>query len=220
MKKNIILTVLIAMIGVFASSAQADILIDFNAVFVGATTSPDTSGRYWNGTALNPVTGDYIITNAVDSDNNATTIDLNVISGTWLDDNGNGSTSSSSVDWDADQTQDNWIVQGTSDITLRFEGLAAGESYDLGFYGGRPGYAGRVFDITIGVTTVRIDPDDFETITGVTADANGYITATLSAPNGGSNAYGYLGGIEIVPEPATMTLLLLGLPLALRRRRK
>ncbi len=245
MKKVKILVMLVvvavlAMVMWAAPAQAARIFIDFGKPGdYAANLSPDTSGRYWNQGSTTevldqwgqlkdfPDTG-FILTNAVDEDNVATTVDVNILDGLrFTSMNIGGLTSSTITDWDANVTRDSWWIR-TADgtIPMRLEGLGANEIWDLTFYGSYDGGDGvsRRMDVTIGATTQTYDAAPLEgmtTFTGVTADANGYITVDFACDVDGT--YAYLSGMEIVlvPEPATLAVLSLGglFTLLARRRR-
>lgn len=184
------------------------VFIDFDG---GDAPKPDSKGRYWNGTS-GGLSG-YVVTNAIDRDNNGTAVDINVTNG-FQGNTGDGTTSSSLTDWDGAVTEDTfWLGAGNATAQIVIEDLIPGESYDLTFYGSRNVAPERSMDVTIGAITQSYDAqtEGLAKFVLVIADANGDITVDFDISSGSVNAY--LGAIAIaphIPEPSSLVLLAIG----------
>ena len=225
MKEMLVVAVMVVFLTVGSASA-ASIFIDI----LGGSyepPSPDTQGRYWNSTGShegdgNPKTIGYKLTNAIDEDGVATTVDLKLLDAFDAYNKG-GLTASSITDWAGNVTRDSWCLTSSTAIAeIRFEGLTGGASYDLTFYGSRNTTGTRAMDVAIDGTTQSFNcvTEGMTTFTGVTADADGYITVGFGVASGSS--YAYLSGVEIdlIPEPATLCLLGIGgIGMLIRKKR-
>ena len=163
-----------------------------------------SEARWWN--ASNMDTGDDL-TDMVDENNVATTVDLRIITpfGARID---GGVVSSTLVDWGNPVTSgSSYDTTGYTDPQIRFEGLTAGGLYNLAFYGARNSgppeeTAGRQMNVTINGKTQSYQSlyGGATTFTNVVADGSGYITVDFSAPVD----FGHLGGMSIIPVPSAV----------------
>ena len=125
-------------------------------------------------------------------------------------------------------------TSGNNNLGARVNGLPAGE-YRVYALVREPSELGRLYDVSIGVNidTIGASPTAITNATGVTTWTVGknYAVADLTTTastdwlsiivDPTNNQYGTLEGVQIVqiPEPMTMALLALGLPVMIRRRR-
>jgi len=213
-----------------AATAQAAVVnVDFQdaaesgtVTYVGLAAAPDAAGNtLWNSVKSSG-------TDLTASDGTATTIDvaLTNTSGVGLP----GSTHAGNTDLTRERAMAN---NSTANFTI--SGLANSASYDIYLYNTHFGTAGWFgTDYTIGTTTLNANDagapptatdgtgwtlgDDYVKFS-VTSSASGVITGSWTTDAGGST-WGMLSGMQIVPEPATMSLLGIGGLLALVRRRR
>jgi len=215
-----------------AATAQAAVVnVDFvatsgaTAEYVGLAAAPDAAtNTLWNEMST---TG----TDLTASDGTATTIDV-ALSGTGLNFAGPSSFHAGNTDLTGDRA-----VTATSGgvCTFTISGLANSTSYDIYLYATHYDTAGHFgTDFTIGETTLNANDagrpptatdgtgwtlgDDYVKFS-VTSSAAGVITGTWTTDAGGYTA-GMMSGMQIVPEPATMSLLGIGGLLALVRRKR
>ena len=209
-----------------AATAQAAIVnVDIQATggttYVGLAAAPDAAGN----TTWNAMEGDSM-SNLTASDGSSTTIGVTLSNHTERFNqtySGNNALTRDAVD-----------VENTGVGNFGINGLSANTSYDIYLYtmclnGGANNWGDT--DYTIGSTTEMAistgaptatdgtgwtEGNQYVKITAV-SDASGNITGTYKRH---SNRYGLLTGMQIVPEPATMSLLGIGGLLALVRRRR
>jgi hypothetical protein len=227
-----------------AGTASAEIvLIDFgnDISFRGASVpgGVDGSGNSWNS-----VWSGAFYTNLLDTDGNATNINFGFSSATGTD-YFNGP---SGPNQDPSQTVYNAAALGLLGVdeavydyyvtsTFEIQGLEAGKTYDLTFFGSHAfsnDATTRYTAYSDASLTTAIDSADLDvqdqampwmhnqdttaSLTGLTADANGIIYIGFAGANGGD---GYLNAmsITVVPAPGAAAVLTLGGFIASRRRR-
>jgi len=215
-----------------AATAQAAVVnVDFEdsslqsaaTTYVGLAAAPDAAGNtLWNSVSASGAT------DLTASDGSGTTIDVSV-SGT----SGFGGPSPFHSG-NTNLTGDRATANNTT-ATFTISGLANSASYDIYLYNTHFGTAGWFgTDYTIGTTTLNANDagapptatdgtgwtlgDDYVKFS-VTSSASGVITGSWTTDAGGST-WGMLSGMQIVPEPATMSLLGIGGLLALVRRKR
>ena len=210
-------------LGLTCLSASADLLlIDFGPAGAGSYTNFDGT-HYWNN-----IGGNETIANLRTTNNSLSGIHFSVsgASGvnTWNaglapDANlNNGLFAFETV------TRDGLYNNAGVTATVALSNLNASLTYNLTFFGSRQDFT-RYTTYTIGATSVELQtgaaPDVFNSnqvvsITGLVPSGSGVITMTFTgnnAPGGGGTAdFSYLNalGIEVVPEPGSLALLLLG----------
>jgi hypothetical protein len=230
--------------------AHADvILIDFgnNSTFRGASqTGPDNNGNYWNS-----VWSGSFYSGLVDINNDATTVNFGFSSATGTDSyNGPaGSTSDPLAPGDIGNTVIDAPALGNLGgslsaafdyyVTSTFEiqGLSLSQTYNLTFFGSHKfnadnttrytiydnnGFTNAVTfaDLVVGVGSAH-NSNTVVTISGLSPQPNGVIYVGFKAANGVNNGYLNAMQIEIVPESAAVSLMLVaGAALGLSRRRR
>jgi hypothetical protein len=191
-----------------------------------ATASPDAGGLYWNNpnfvattTGVNQGTDDAVTT-------------TNVVTGVELWQHHfwstNTSGSLSSALYPETAQRDSWVAYSEAGVTPLWVGHVIlknlpGSAYDVTLFGSRStGSNNRLARFTIdGVDQVldcQANTDKVVTFKGI-APVNGEIDVTVQSHL--EAGYAYLGVVDLleVPEPATLSLLVLGGLAMLRRRR-
>lgn len=225
-----------------ATSAEV-VLIDFgnDTSFRGASVPGGVDG---NGNSWNSVWSGAFYSNLLNSDGNATDIDFGFSSATGTD-YFNGP---SGPNQDPSQSVYNAAALGMLGVdeavydyyvnsTFEIQGLDAGVTYDLTFFGSHAfsndattrytAYTDA--SLTSAIASVDLDVQDqampwlhnqdtTATLSGLTADANGIIYIGFAGANGGD---GYLNALQInvVPAPGVAALLATGGLCVTRRRR-
>jgi lysophospholipase L1-like esterase len=190
-----------------------------NLAYSNTMAAPDSNSRYWNdilsnSTNDNANTANYTVSNMVDVDNSATTIDFVVVDGasegygdgSGANLNGGVSASTDVGDYVYPAGRDSWFTE-INDTDgggqWRFDGLDSGTTYTFKFWGSRAATGTRSVSIATdsGYTDVQsyladnnTDPDQNAefTISGVTSQV-----FYLKSTSGGS-AFGYVGVIDII----------------------
>ncbi len=233
-----------ALLAVAAGMASAEVvLIDFgnDISFRGASVpgGVDSNGNSWNSVWSGAFYTDLLNTDGVGSG-----INFGFSSATGTD-YFNGP---SGADQDPGATVYNAAALGLLGVdeavydyyvssTFQIQGLEAGKTYDLTFFGSHKfsdDATSRYTAYTDGSFSTALDSVDLDvmdaampwlhnedttaSLTGLTADADGIIYIGFAGANGGS---GYLNAmsITVVPAPGAFTLLAAGGFLSARRRR-
>ena len=238
-----------------AASAQT-VLLDFgrhNGNDGNATASPDVNGNYWNNLSQNgdfEIAAGYVASNLVDTDNNATAIDLTTLDIFRSNGRNNGGLLSPDAALLGDfaigtATEDYWFVEtgGNPQIpnaTFVLSDLDPNMAYDLRMFGTRNttdvrsvrytatgGNGEMMVDLQTSGPDIGSDgaydgnDDTIVSLLGVTPGMNNTITFDVDVLSGN---FGYLGVMEItavaVPEPASVATFAGIAGLGLLRRRR
>ena len=233
-KMTMMLMLSVAVLLVAATAQAAVVNVDIQAsggsLASGQAAAPDASGNTtWNEMTTGSVT------DLTASDGSATTIDVSL----------SGAQGFTNQPGPNNLVKDRIYEHRTHDdnaFTFTISGLANSTSYDIYLYGAydsRTSIVNFATDFTIGGVTKTAQALTSEPTTldgtgwiendhyvkfSVTSSSSGVITGTVSNhddndPNT-TGDYGILSGMQIVPEPATMSLLGIGGLLALVRRRR
>ncbi len=206
---------------------------------MGTAGGVDSHGRTWNG--ANGYGSQFTLEVASPFGSDATGVRTTVSLAVSDDFYSNSATAGTTgvPGYDSANTGGSWSIsrwQNNGQGQLKLMGLVPGQLYDLSLFAGLPGGGG------IGLTRYSVGTQDgnagtdqyidfnpsnnttqFMDFANIPADASGHIYIKLSLPisGGGWGNYGYLNffSITAVPEPATLSLLLLA-PVALGRRKR
>ncbi|MFC1805778.1 hypothetical protein ACFL09_02220 [Planctomycetota bacterium] len=203
-----------------ARAYQEVVNIDFpgnRTQYAGPGVLHDT-GTVWNNLTIDPAT------NLLDSTGNATAVDADLDGPI-----GNGAIGGSNA-----LTTD-YYYDTRDQMTLTFSDLVAGAPYDLALFGAQDGFGGRGSTFTIAGEGSAIATADFDFLntngfregdthvlfSDVLADASGQIVVSVTQEPG--TGIGFINGaqiakVDVIPEPTTMALGLLGLLLTRCRR--
>jgi len=231
-KMTMMLMLSVAVLLVAATAQAAVVNVDIQNLSLtasGRAAAPDAAGNtLWNAMGSSA-------TNLTASDGSATTIDVSL----------SGAQGFTNQPGPNNLVKDRIYEHRTYDddvFTFTISGLANSTSYDIYLYGAydsRTSIVNFATDFTIGGVTKTAQALTSEPTTldgtgwiendhyvkfSVTSSSSGVITGTVSNhddndPNT-TGDYGILSGMQIVPEPATMSLLGIGGLLALVRRRR
>jgi hypothetical protein len=200
---------------VLVGSANADvILIDFG------NTSGTTVGN-WNNSNVSG----YTLTNMIDTDGNATVYDL--FFNTSVGQGGNWGVTAAPAPFNVSSAYNDGLFTAADTITFTLSGLLATETYDLTMFASRDAAGTRITDYTVtgsgapvtlslqtsgtGLGGVGINHNIANTVnfSGIAPDVNNQISVSIDINSGG---FAYLNAMQItvVPEPASLSLLLLG----------
>ncbi|MBK1882273.1 PEP-CTERM sorting domain-containing protein [Luteolibacter pohnpeiensis] len=210
------------------------------------TTTPASGGNQWNNLTSGSNTTlltDYSVSNLIDSTGNSSSIS---ISATGVRANGyrNGGllTPDSALlgEFAYSTATGDYFFSEFSTMTLTISGLTLGATYDLTLFATRTtdGDRNTLYTVTddSGSSSLVLQTsgtgagnaanptgnnDDFAIFTGLTPNASGEITLTVTGNEG--TQYGYLGAMSInetIPEPSSIGLAVLGGLLAFGRRRR
>ena len=232
MKKFVLLAVLV---GLVVAPVSADILVDFGKTN-GNVASPDDNGNYWNEADKNDTVADL-----VDDANSLTGISMAVSVESHTASN-RGTTSPTGAFATYDMSVQNAVGESPSDeylytndatstSTITFGGMTQGDELTFIIYGGA-GYQtasystryeatgnGAAVDQTIVTGTSGVANSSLVASLTQTADAAGEIVVTIHRGDG--SGFAQINAMQIVPEPATMTLLAIGgIGVLIRRRRR
>lgn len=203
----------------------------------GTVTTPATDGNYWNNFSSTsndiavPVT---IVTDLVRaSDGNATGASLELVASTFTSVGVGGADNPNADDTNAlpqSAARDTFFFNpsssGTDSATFEFQNLDTNLTYDLSIFGSVPSGPRPLTEITVGAVTQSYDPvDNGETGVGTTTadfaglvpDTNGTLSFVVTKTGGDAN---HINSIEltVVPEPASLMLILTGACLTLSSR--
>lgn len=207
-------------------SASADvILVDFG------NTSGTTAGN-WNNSNLSG----YTLTDMIDTDGNTTTYDLFFT--TAVGQGGNWGVTAAPSPFNVSSAYNDGLFTAADTISFTLSGLSASETYDLTMFASRDATGTRITDYTVtgsgapvilslqtsgtdlGGVGINHNMASTANFSGIAPDVNNQITVSIDINSGG---FAYLNAMQItvVPEPASLSFLLLGgLVLRLTRRRK
>lgn len=242
-----LVVILVAMMAGVAEAAYR-VLIDFgpaNDDDGRATVSPDVNGNYWNswrplpgGTAI--PNGETFAGTVIDTDNTATSVGLEmtnsfnsngVVNGGLLAPN-----SALLGDFAIDTATEDYWFESVGGAAINISGLDPAQTYNLRMFGTRETTDVRITRYTaidafgsqfvelqtsgsgIGTGGYNGNNDTIVSLDNLTPTVAGEIELDVAIVEGG---FAYLGILEIVevPEPTTVSLLMVG-GLALLRRRK
>lgn len=200
------------------AAAQADILIDFGDSEV--TTGVDGLGRTWNNsTHGNEGVADLLDTAGVSSGASFSQVG----NGYYIAGPNTSGANGTTTGYPDSATSDSFYVNHGNPIVFDIAGLDPLTEYEFTVYASRSGTGDpRISQYTFtGSTTDTVSLNAYgnvnDTVTAVaTTDATGLMTLTWQRTEG---SYGYLGVLEITPEPASLSLVGLGAIALLRRRR-
>ncbi|MCD4825722.1 MAG: DNRLRE domain-containing protein [Phycisphaerae bacterium] len=239
MKNAIVMTMLVAMVALLASSAQADLVVTSDAdstVSGGATgTNYGTSTvlQIRNGSASYKMKSwirfDISGWTAGKSNITSATIDLTVSYRSSTEtvplhvyalNNGTGTDPYGSGDLD-----ESW-----GETAITWANAPANREASDTVWGDYTTLLHTFTNVPAAGTLLSFTITDADQLAFLTGDTNDKVTIILCRTSGSGTPRSYIASKEnatydppkltLTPEPATMTLLLLGLPLALRRRRK
>ena len=205
------------------ASTQAVFLVDFGrhdgllnppTTNGYATVSPDYNGNYWNniGSVTNAVTNGTRTVNMVTTTNGASTLGVEITSGTW---GANGILNGGLLNPSpallgmlaiTNATMDYFFTQGTD--TFKLTGLNTALVYNLEFFGTRDNTATRITTYTVGANSVNLtssgtgigdgganlNNNTTAVLRALAPNASGEIPVTVTANTGG---FGYVGILKV-----------------------
>ena len=180
----------------FTGSSTTRHLINFSAASGGTDETEDPGGAYWNN--VESATAD--LTNIVDEDNNATTIDITTNSGFAGENNTQGRSPSDGVY--PNNAWDSYVYCAPGPATITIGGLDNAKTYDITIGASRNTSAtDRVGEYYVGGTPQTLDaalnPPETITFSGVSPASNA-ITLSFEVQSSPLSSFAYISFIELI----------------------